>query len=258
MLEVLCLWVGAAPWAAATIPSEQVVCIWRTAVHTFLVFADSKYEQPEVKTELINCLGSALHPLRQLVWGARRVLIQKADRRHLLKAWLLEILMWLKLCFLVLPFGYGWVCLLGQEHFPSQSSISSVSFRILWEGGKYKFGGSRVFLTLQQWRMWVSSTLISEIYVESQYKQGVGKLQTIPAFNKLNVFSYSWEINTFLRTAIADSMRNISSKRYLMLFRELVNVPVNVQFFLKMHLFLFYVFECFACMCVCAPYVLDS
>lgn len=39
--------------------------------------------------------------------------------------------------------------------------------------------------------MWVSNTLISEIYVESQYTQGVGRLQSIPAFNKLHVFSYN-------------------------------------------------------------------
>lgn len=72
--------------------SERVVCIWRTAVHTFLAYADSKSRQPEV-TELIYCLGSALYPLRQVVWRASRFLVLQVDRHHLLKAWLLGALM---------------------------------------------------------------------------------------------------------------------------------------------------------------------
>lgn len=51
-------------------------------------------------------------------------------------------------------------------------------------------------------------------------------------------------------------MRNISSKRYLMLFRELVNVPVNVQVFFKDALIFVLcvrVFCLHVCMCtICA------
>lgn len=54
-------------WLLQAHLSEQVVCIWRTEVPTSLAYADSKYLQPEEKTELIYCLGSAL-----TLWGNLR------------------------------------------------------------------------------------------------------------------------------------------------------------------------------------------